>query len=169
MATGFMPGYAAMVIAYALFTYATQKRTGFAFGDNIGFAVNLPHRKSFSPDAAFYTGVPTGMRFLNGAPLFAVEVRSENDYGTQAEKDIAQKRTDYFTAGTQVVWDVDLLNPDAVVKKYVAASPDTPVGFARNETADALPALPEWQLPVDDLFAPAAPPAAQTEKESTEL
>ena len=29
-----------------------------AFGDNVGFLCNLPNRKSFSPDAAFYVGPP---------------------------------------------------------------------------------------------------------------
>ena len=29
---------------------------GYAFPDNVGFTVSLPHRESFSPDAAFYTG-----------------------------------------------------------------------------------------------------------------
>jgi len=28
----------------------------------------------------------TGMRFPEGAPIFAVEVRSENDYGPAAER-----------------------------------------------------------------------------------
>ena len=47
------------------------------------------------------------MRFIEGAPTFAVEVRSENDYGPAAEVALAEKREDYFAAGTTVVWDVD--------------------------------------------------------------
>jgi len=50
-----------------------------------------------------------GMRFASGAPIFAVEVRSENDYGPAAERAMAAKRADYFACGTLVVWDVDLL------------------------------------------------------------
>lgn len=56
--------------------------------DNTGFIVDLPHRKSFSPDVAFFTGeVGEGvnLRFIEGAPVFAVEVRSEGDYGPAAE------------------------------------------------------------------------------------
>ena len=52
------------------------------------------------------------MRFIEGPPTFAVEVRSENDYGPAAEREMAAKRADYFEAGTLVVWDVD---PDAEV------------------------------------------------------
>ena len=57
------------------------------------------------------------MKFLNGAPVFAVEVRSEGDYGSTAEQEMAQKRADYFAAGTLVVWDVDLMSED-VVRSY---------------------------------------------------
>jgi hypothetical protein len=47
-------------------------RPGRAYGDGIGFHVNLPHRGAFSPDAAYHIGSRTGMRFLEGAPVFAV-------------------------------------------------------------------------------------------------
>jgi hypothetical protein len=44
-----------------------------AMPDNVGFAVHLPNRESFSPDPAFYIGCTAGMRFLEGAPAFANE------------------------------------------------------------------------------------------------
>lgn len=120
-------------------------------GDNTGFHVYLPNRESFSPDAAFYVGPPAGLRFFEGAPLFAVEVRSENDYGPRVEEAMAAKRADYFAAGTEVVWDVDLQSED-VVRKHLAGSPLAPVVFRRGDLADAEPALPGWSMPVDDLF-----------------
>ena len=83
--------------------------------------------------------------------MFAVEVRSEFDYGPAAERDMAAKRADYFAAGTLVVWDVDLLNAD-VVKKYTAADPTNPTVFRRGQSAEAEPAVPGWTMPVDDLF-----------------
>ena len=149
--TGFWPSYAAGEIYASLREYARRTRSGYAIPDNTGFIVNLPNRTSFSPDAAFYTGAPTGMRFLNGAPAFAVEVRSENDYGPQAERDMADKRRDYFTAGTLVVWDIDLLGND-VVRVYRASDPDTPVVYRRGDRAEAEPAVPGWRMEVDDLF-----------------
>ena len=39
------------------------------------------------------------MRFIEGPPTLAVEVRSENDYGDAAEREMAAKRADYFAAG----------------------------------------------------------------------
>ncbi len=91
------------------------------------------------------------MKFFEGAPVFAVEVRSEGDYGTRAEKMIAAKRADYFAAGTQVVWDVDLLS-GVVVKKYSADDPENPEFFRRADTANAEPAVPNWAMSVADLF-----------------
>lgn len=149
--TGFWPSYAAGEIYTSLREYARRTRTGYAIPDNAGFIVNLPHRKSFSPDAAFYTGAPTGMKFLNGAPVFTVDVRSEYDYGTQAEQDMAEKRGDYFAAGTLVVWDVDLLGDD-VVKVYRARDPNIPIIYRRGQLAEAEPAVPGWKMAVDDLF-----------------
>jgi Uma2 family endonuclease len=130
---------------------AERRAGGRAYPDNVGFRVSLPNRKSFSPDAAFYTGPPTGMKFLEGAPTFAAEIRSENDYGREAEAEIAAKRRDYFAAGTLVVWDVDLLSVD-VVKVYRSSDPDNPKVYRRGDVAEAEPAVPGWTMPVDDLF-----------------
>src|SRR4029078_2431151 len=96
---------------------------GRAYPDNVAYLVNLPNRKSFSPDASYYTGPRSNMKFLPHAPDFAVEVRSEDDYRPSAERKISAKRNDYFAAGTKVVWDVDLLSHD-VVRVYRADSPE---------------------------------------------
>ncbi len=91
------------------------------------------------------------MKFLEGEPVFAVEVRSEYDYGPHTEREIIKKIKDYFAAGTQVVWDVDLLSED-VVKVYRASDPDNPTIYRRGDIAEAEPALPGWTLPVNSLF-----------------
>lgn len=149
--TGGDPGFAGDEIFFSLRQFARQTKMGRAVGDNKAFIVKLPNRDSFSPDAAFYVGPSPRMRFYEGAPVFAVEVRSENDYGPKAERRIAQKRADYFAAGTLVMWDVDLLSSD-VIKSFLADAPGKPKIFRRGETADAEPALPGWRFPVDSLF-----------------
>jgi Uma2 family endonuclease len=149
--TGLLPGYAGDEIFFSLHEYSRRLKFGRAVGDNKAFVVNLPHRKSFSPDAAFYTGPDTGMKFGEGAPVFAVEVRSEGDYGPRAEREMAKKRADYFAAGTLVVWDVDLLSDD-VVRVYRASDPDRATIYRRGETAEAEPAVPGWTMSVDELF-----------------
>lgn len=151
--TGAAPSYAASEIFASLREYSRRTKKGYAITDNAAFVVDLPNRKSFSPDAAYYTGKWTGMKFFEGAPVFAVEVRSEGDYGPAAESAIRQKRADYFAAGTLVVWDVDLLS-DVVIKSYRVDSPEVPRIFQRDEIADAEPAVPGWPMRVDDLFYP---------------
>jgi Uma2 family endonuclease len=111
----------------------------------------LPHRKSFSPDAAYHIGKDADMDFYKGAPVFAVEVRSKGDYGPRAERRMAEKRADYFAAGTQVVWDVDPLS-DLVVRVYRLGEPDRPTFYKRGEFAEAEPAVPGWRISVEDLF-----------------
>lgn len=83
--TGGLPGYAGGEIFASLREYARCTGSGIAFPDNVGFAVNLPNRQSFSPDAAFFTGSTPGMQFPVGAPVFAAEVRSQGDYGPAAK------------------------------------------------------------------------------------
>jgi Uma2 family endonuclease len=148
---GAMHGRASLKIAVSL-SQMERKLDGLAYSDNVGFIVNLPNRQSFSPDAAFHTGKNTGMKFLEGAPIFAVEVRSEGDCGRTAEKEMARKRNDYFAAGTMVVWDVDLLG-DEVVRVYRASNPEDPTIYRRGEIAEAEPAVPGWRMPVDELFS----------------
>ena len=91
------------------------------------------------------------MRFVEGAPDFAVEVRSENDYGRTAEAEMAAKRADYFAAGTKVVWDVDPVANE--VRVYRAASPDAPTIYVRGQDAEAEPAVPGWKVSMDWLMA----------------
>jgi Uma2 family endonuclease len=150
--TGDLPGSASTEIFVSLRDYARRTKLGRAYGDNLGFIVNLPNRRSFSPDAAFYIGPRFGGKFLEGAPIFAVEVRSEGDYGRRAEEKMAAKRADYFAAGTVVVWDVDVLR-DEVINSYACGDPDNPTVFHRGQLADAEPVLPGWSMPVEDLFA----------------
>ena len=149
--SGGLHGYAAGEIFASLHAYGRRTRRGVALPDNVGFIVNLPNRRSFSPDVAFWTAGPLTAKFLQGAPVFAVEVRSEDDYGPAAERALAAKRADYFAAGTLVVWDVDTLDSE-VVRVYRATDPMTATTCRRSERADAEPALPGWSMPVADLF-----------------
>jgi len=149
--TGDFPSRAGAEVYVSL--RAHERRTGYgrAYPDNAAFIVNLPNRRSFSPDAAYYIGARTRGKFLEGAPVFAVEVRSEDGYGQAAERAMAAKRRDYFAAGTLVVWDVDVLR-DEVVRVYRAGDPEKPTLYRRGEIAEAEPAVPGWTFPVDDLF-----------------
>ncbi len=91
------------------------------------------------------------MRFIEGPPTFAVEVRSENDYGDAAEEEIEARRADYFEAGTSVVWDVNPVNK--LIRKYRREAPNQPVIFRSGEQADAEPAVAGWRMALDRIFA----------------
>lgn len=154
MPTGRKPNRVAFKIARNLDDFAEATGNGEAYTDNIGFAVPTlsSGRESFSPDASFFRGpFPVDeMRFLEGPPTFAIEVRSDGDYTPSAEIELAAKRADYFEAGTEVVWDVDPVN--RWVRKYLPAAPDQPVEFTSGQQADAEPALPGWRVSVAEIF-----------------
>jgi Uma2 family endonuclease len=154
MPTGRRPSRIASRIFRSLDDYAEATGQGEAYGDNTGFAVPqlASGRQSFSPDALYFLGPfpADAMRFLEGPPTFAVEVRSENDYGDAAEAEMAAKRADYFEAGSLVVWDVDPVHE--CVRKYRGDFPDQPDLFLRGQEADAEPAVPGWRIAVDRIF-----------------
>ena len=153
MASGEIPGTIAFEIAVVLREFAKALGKGRAYADGVGFAVDPPltsGRQSFSPDASYHTGPfpMNGMAFIEGAPTFAVEVRSENDYGRGAETAIADKRADYFEAGTLAVWDVD-----PIAKTISLHTPASHTTFHLGDLAHAEPALPGWTLDVTALFS----------------
>lgn len=155
MPTGRKPGRVAGRIYRSLDDYALARGAGEAYPDNVGFTVPRlsSGRQSFSPDASFFRGPSVGdpMRFVDGPPTLAVEVRSEGDYGAAAEAELEAKRADYFEAGTEVVWDVDPI--DEVIHIYRQDSPDRPTTRGRGLSADAEPALPGWRVDVAWIFA----------------
>lgn len=156
MSTGFLPGRVARRITRSLEDHIAAGAGGEVIQDNVGYGFDTPlpsGRQSLSPDASYYTGpLPTNlMKYISGHPDFAAEVRSENDYGPKPDREYAEKRTDYFAAGTVAVWDVDPVAE--TVTLYLASDPKTPVVFRRGDTAHAEPAVPGWRLSVDALFA----------------
>jgi Uma2 family endonuclease len=155
METGFRPSLVTAVIYRSLFNHILTTGRGFAFTDNLSYAVpeRTSGRESFNPDGSYYLGAPPPdeMDFIPGTPTLAIEVRSKGDYGAAAEAEMAAKRTDYFEAGTPIVWDVD---PKAkVVRVYRADWPDRPVVFGTSQEADAEPIIPGWRIAVDSIFA----------------
>ncbi len=155
MASGHLPSKVALRIAFKLDEFARTVGHGEAYSNGIGFAMKPPlssGRESFSPDASYYSGkLPSNeMKFINGAPDLAVEVRSEEDYGPAAEAEMHAKRADYFEAGTKVVWDVDPLV--RTIASYRQDQPASPTVFHIGERASAEPALPGWSILVEEVF-----------------
>lgn len=154
MPTGLRPNLVAGRIYRSLADHVDATGRGVALTDNMGFTVpELPSgRESFSPDVAYYGGPfsVADMRFIQGPPTIAVEVRSEHDYGPAAERALAARRADYFAAGTLLVWDVDPIA--ASVSAYRTETPDQPTTFKQGQDAHAEPAPPGWRIAVDRIF-----------------
>ncbi len=154
MATGFLPNRIAGSIFRELAAFVEEYLQGYVCTDNIGFVIDelSSGRESFSPDVSYYDGpLPENlMRFIEGAPTFAVEVRSESDYSPAAEREMVAKRVDYFAAGTKAVWDVDPIQQ--LIRLYVDDA-EVPVAVFRvGDQAHAEPAVPGWKLDVSRLF-----------------
>ena len=150
-ADGFLPALAKAEILMALDRYARRTKNGRALGGTVAFRVDLPNRKSFCADAAYIFQSRDGnMGPVEGAPVFAVEVRSENDYGPAAERAIAAKIEEYFDAGTLAVWDVDLQSENVVTLHPPGQAPQI---FRRGDSSHAGDALPGWTMEVDEIFA----------------
>jgi Uma2 family endonuclease len=152
---GEYPGHIKSEIMIALDKRSEELPGTEAFGGSLVYGVpKMPSgRQSFCPDASFHTGpFPTDrMKWIDGPPTFAVEIKVLEDYESDTEQERVAKRADYFEAGTLAVWDVDPLAE--TVTLYRSTDPLTPVVFRRGDTADAEPAVPGWRVAVDDLFA----------------
>ena len=154
MVTGRRPNNIAGNVYVHLRAYAKASQQGEAYTDMMGFAVPLlsSGRQSFCPDASYYRGPfpENEMRFIEGPPTLAVEVRSECDYEAGAAEAMAAKRADYFEAGTLAVWDVDVLAE--TVHVYVKENPLVPETFKRGQIVHAGSAMPGFQLSIDQIF-----------------
>ena len=154
MGSGDGPSFVSFEIAISLRSHVQTTGRGEARPDGLNYAVRelTSGRQSFSPDASYYLGPRPAnrLRFVEGPPTFAVEVRSENDYGPAAERAMAAKRADYFEAGTLVVWDVDTIAE--TIQVYRRDDPTHPTTYHRGEVAEAEPAVAGWRLPVDAIF-----------------
>ena len=79
------------------------------------------------------------------APDLAVEVLCEGN--TKAEID--RKRSEYFSAGTLLVWQIDRRTRTATV----FTDPATATGLDESKSLDGYDVLPGFTLPLRDLFA----------------
>lgn len=147
------PNRVAVKICSSLEAYEEATQNGYTFMDNMAFVVGPDNPRTFSPDVAYYLGEPEGDldEYIYAAPTFAAEVRSKGDYGVAAERKMAEKRAAYFSAGTLVVWDVDVIG-DMVVRVYRSTDPENPTIYRSGDMAEAEPAVPGWTMPVDRLL-----------------
>ncbi|WP_420129887.1 Uma2 family endonuclease [Longimicrobium sp.] len=149
--SGGLTANAAGNILISLHQYKRQHGGGRVFGSRLAYILDLPNRQAICPDVSWYTGPDSDGGYLRVAPVFAVEVRDEIDHGDEAEQRMAAKRADYFAAGTQVVWDVDVLR-ETLIRACHSNHPGHATVYRRGDIAHAEPAVPGWRFRVDELF-----------------
>jgi Uma2 family endonuclease len=148
-AVGYTESILAGVVLELLNAFVRRHNLGFVTGE-AGTVELMPDLVRI-PDVAFasWDRLPNRQRPTAPVPRLvpnlAVEVLSRSN--TPGE--MAAKRQDYFTAGVQLVWEID---PAArTVAVYTAADQATTLGEA--DTLDGGAVLPGFTLPVKELFA----------------
>ena len=71
--SGRKPTRAAEAVFVSPLLHVRRVKMGEACPDGNDYLVDLPHRQSFRPDASYFIGRDLGMKFIEGAPDFAVD------------------------------------------------------------------------------------------------
>ena len=137
----------------ALGPHVRKRRLGRAFGDNVGFQLDIPGETRDtvrSPDVAFVRAerLPPAGIGLRGwvrlAPDLAVEVLSPENRPAEMEARVA----DYLAAGTRLLWIID---PEA--RTVARRAPTGPLAtLMEGDTLGAGDVVPGFAMPVADLF-----------------
>ena len=146
---GAQHGDVAMIIAGKIFNFARPKKLGRVFAAETGFIISRNPDTVRGPDVMFlsHARIPAGgipKEYLPVVPDLAVEVVSPND----SSNAVNEKRIEWLEAGAQLVW---VIHPDhQTVHAYRA---DGGVDhFKRTDMLHARPVLPDFQIPVAELF-----------------
>lgn len=101
------------------------------------------------PDVSFTRRdrLPNPLPQIGGwCPDLCVEILSPSNTVAEMEK----KRTEYFTAGCRLVWEIDPRTRTAVIY----TGPDAATALAESGTLDGGAVLAGFSLPLTDLFGP---------------
>lgn len=140
----------------ALDAHVLARGGGEVFGDGIGYALPVLSQTNRGPDVSFVRAgkLPEAAPIKGSpraAPDLAVEVLSPSETWDETEEKVA----DLFAAGAAVIWIVSPRLRRVTVR--------TPEGGARaldeGGTLDGAPVLPEFAMPVADVFRGVERPA----------
>ena len=127
---------------------ALEGHDGWAFAAEQGFFVSRDPDRVLAPDVSYVTAerlaAPPRRGFIEGAPDFAVEVRSPTDSWTAT----IEKGGVWIGHGARVVWCIDPLAQRAVVMRPGAP----PVEASPGDELTADPVL-DLVVALDELFA----------------
>lgn len=128
--------------------FLEEKPLGMILCGEAGFVLN--EERVRAPDIAFISNERLAVSpisddgFYPGPPDLAIEVRSPND----TRPEILRKISQYFEAGTRLVWEVDPKKRTVTVFRPGAAN----VVLSEGDTLSGEPVLPGFSLPLAKLF-----------------
>ena len=142
-------GRIANTIAYFLTQVSRDRKWGTVFAAETGFLLRRDPDTVRAPDVAFVSSerlgtdeAPAG--FLRMAPDLAVEVVSPSDSAAAVQS----KVEDWLGAGTRLVW---VVYPDTRSVTVYRSLNEAEV-LSEPDALDGAPVLPDFALPVSDLF-----------------
>lgn len=147
-------------LAHHVTTHGIAKNLGEAYTEML-FKLPLPKDRNRKPDAAFvpysrwpkYKPIPS-TDVWDVLPDLCVEVVSPNDLADEIET----KVNEYFEAGVRLVWVVYPRQE----RFYVYDSPEQVRRLTRTDTLDGGVVLPEFRLPLTELFLQPPPTPSQS-------
>jgi Uma2 family endonuclease len=148
-AMGAEEDYLGTILTTILNNFVLPRNLGAVFGASAPMQMHQGNVRL--PDASFITAErwaeylerrPAVAPF---APDFAIEVLSRSN--TRAEMDL--KRREYFASGTRLVWEITVRRRTVTVYTGFRKSTRRTIG----DTLDGGDVLPDFRLPVADLFA----------------
>ena len=147
---GFDHGAVIVNLTTPLAQHVKARRLGVVCGAETGFVLARNPDTVLAPDIAFVRRqrIPPAGRttfFWDGAPDLAVEVTSPGD----TRPEVAGKVTAWLAAGTRVVWVVDTKDASVTIHERGRAARR----LADSDMLDGGPLLPEFSLPVREIFA----------------
>lgn len=148
--TGFEHGAIVAKLTTMMNQHAATRRLGKVVAGDVGFQLGRDPDLVRAPDIAFLASdsIPTGLasrRFVEGAPVLAIEVVSPNDRAN----DIIERVDDYLNAGARLIWVVYPSRQQVV--EYNA--PGEFLILRCGDTLTGSDILPGFSCPVADIFA----------------
>ncbi len=138
------------MIGHYLTVFVLQHRLGLVLGAETGYILRRDPDTVRAPDASFVstatlTRVGRPARgYFPGGPDLAVEVLSSDDRPSYVD----QKTRDWFSAGTQAVWNIDPRKRTITVHR----TPEDFTVLTEDDMLTGAPVLPGFQCPVKDIF-----------------
>jgi Uma2 family endonuclease len=143
-------------LCHVINSFAAGKKLGLAVNEVL-FVLNTARHLNRRPDVAFvsYARWPTAIvarePAWNVVPDLAIEIVSP----TNLAEEVDRKMTDYFQAGVRLVW---VFYPDSG-RVYVYQSPTHVSILERTDALDGGEVLPDFRLPISELYEAVAKPA----------